>query len=364
MFARACTSLLNLYRIRREPFSLVHFVTARCNARCGHCFIDFSEPSSGHNELTLDEMDLLTRSLGNCLYNVNITGGEPFIREDLFEIIALYARNTPVRSIVITTNGWFVGAIKSFLERYAQLDTPCHVRFSISIDNHEQMHDAHRKLAGSYERALESYRLLNGCSDKRISVDIAVTVMPANMAVVADLFHHLRRAGVKEFSPILLREEGVLKHIPCKKDLLRAYGDLTSLVEANTPPGRDRNIANRMADAVRRAKSRIVQKAICTSCCSPRFFTPCRAGSLFGVIHADGSVSPCELLGPSGILGNLRRCAMDFGQIWKSDTATQARSRIIEKGCSCTFECAWTVNVLSNPAYLPGLAYHTLLELI
>ena len=50
---------------KKEPISIVHFITNRCNARCSFCFIDFDNPDTFKNELSLNEIDNLTKSLGN-----------------------------------------------------------------------------------------------------------------------------------------------------------------------------------------------------------------------------------------------------------------------------------------------------------
>ena len=80
----------NIYVSRNEPISLVHFITNKCNARCSFCFIDFDDPEIFKGELTLDEIDTLTKNLGNSLLNVNLTGGEPFTRKDIAEIAKSY----------------------------------------------------------------------------------------------------------------------------------------------------------------------------------------------------------------------------------------------------------------------------------
>ena len=87
----------NVYFSKNEPVSLVHFVTNRCNARCSFCFIDFDDPKTFEGELSLNEIDLLTKNLGSSLLNVNLTGGEPFARKDLTEIAKLYLKNTTVQ---------------------------------------------------------------------------------------------------------------------------------------------------------------------------------------------------------------------------------------------------------------------------
>ncbi len=62
----------NIYLSRNEPISLVHFITNKCNARCSFCFIDFDDPEIFKGELTLEEIDTLTKNLGNSLLNVNL----------------------------------------------------------------------------------------------------------------------------------------------------------------------------------------------------------------------------------------------------------------------------------------------------
>jgi hypothetical protein len=79
---------------------------------------------------------------------------------------------------------------------------------------------------------------------------------------------------------------------------------------------------------------------------------------------ADGSVAPCELLATRYPLESLRESNMDFSAIWNSAGAEQMRSAIRKSRCHCTFECAWTVNVLARPLFWPRLAVNTLQELL
>ena len=99
---------------KKEPLSIVHFLTNRCNARCSFCFIDFENPEIFKKELSLDEIEKLTKNLGSSILNVNFTGGEPFARKDIQEIAELYIKNTTIQSIYITTNGSLPDRIESF----------------------------------------------------------------------------------------------------------------------------------------------------------------------------------------------------------------------------------------------------------
>lgn len=75
-------------------------VTYRCNARCNMCS-RYKRPSSPDEEISLDTIRKLPP-----MYFTNITGGEPFIRTDLKEIVReLYKKSD---RIVISTNGFLL----------------------------------------------------------------------------------------------------------------------------------------------------------------------------------------------------------------------------------------------------------------
>ena len=125
----------NVYLKKKSPVSLIHFLTNRCNARCSFCFIDFDNPKTFAGELTLDEIDKMTKTLGNTLVNVNFTGGEPFARKDIVDIAKLYIKNTSIRSIYITTNGSLPERIINFAKKINEADPELELCFQISIDH-------------------------------------------------------------------------------------------------------------------------------------------------------------------------------------------------------------------------------------
>ena len=143
---------------KKEPISIVHFITNRCNARCSFCFIDFDNPDTFKNELSLNEIDNLTKSLGNSLLNVNFTGGEPFARKEIQEIAELYIKNTTIQSIYITTNGSLPERIESFAINISKKYPNINLTFQISIDDFPKKHNQVRKIDGLFDSCIESYR--------------------------------------------------------------------------------------------------------------------------------------------------------------------------------------------------------------
>ena len=85
----------------------------------------------------------------------------------------------------------------------------------------------------------------------------------------------------------------------------------------------------------------------------PKFISHCHAGSTFGVINADGKVYPCEILDKP--LGSLRDYDLNFMKLWKDKAAKDTKKWIKDTKCNCTYECAWSFNILGNAKYQKDL---------
>lgn len=121
-------------------------VTYRCNARCTMCN-RYKAPSRPEEELSLDVIKKLPR-----MYFTNITGGEPFIRTDLADIVReLYKKSD---RIVISTNGFFTDRIIALAEEFPQ------VGIRISIEGLQQTNDEIRGLQNGFNRGYETLKKL------------------------------------------------------------------------------------------------------------------------------------------------------------------------------------------------------------
>lgn len=112
-------------------------VTYRCNARCTMCN-RYKAPSRPEEELSLDVIKKLPR-----MYFTNITGGEPFIRTDLADIVReLYKKSD---RIVISTNGFFTDRIIALAEEFPQVG----IRISIEVCSRPTMRSAVSRTAST-----------------------------------------------------------------------------------------------------------------------------------------------------------------------------------------------------------------------
>ena len=153
--------LNNVYFKKAEPVSIVHFLTNRCNARCSFCFIDFDDPNTFKGELTLNEIEKLTKSFGKLLLNVNLTGGEPFARKDIIDIAKLYIQNSSVQSIYVTTNASLPDRIENFAKEITKFKNDIELTFQISIDDFPEKHNKVRKIENLFENCIDTYFRLN-----------------------------------------------------------------------------------------------------------------------------------------------------------------------------------------------------------
>jgi GTP 3',8-cyclase len=89
-------------------------ITDVCNFKCGYCLPNGYQVDKSDNRkfLHLDEIDRLAKALSELGVNkIRLTGGEPTVRKDFFEIIKIIKRNTGIKKTVITTNGYHLDKI-------------------------------------------------------------------------------------------------------------------------------------------------------------------------------------------------------------------------------------------------------------
>ena len=117
---------------------VILFVTSICNARCRTCFYWLSLNRRG--DMSYEELRRLSSTMPQ-FEDLWLSGGEPFLRKDLAEIITLFYNNNRVRGVRIPTNGLpieqTIAAVKAVLERCPNLQ----LEVDVSIDGFDKTHD-------------------------------------------------------------------------------------------------------------------------------------------------------------------------------------------------------------------------------
>ncbi len=148
----------------RKFFKLNYFVTYRCNSRCRICNIWKGCNKTGEKELGIQEIRSLFQSLRGRIFWINLTGGEPFLRDDISEIVTEAIRIVNPLILNIPTNGLLPGKVRDFvdgLKRNGKWTGGTKIIMSVSVDELGEKDDELRGVRGAFEKALETHRILS-----------------------------------------------------------------------------------------------------------------------------------------------------------------------------------------------------------
>src|SRR4051812_32204564 len=84
---------------------LTLFITTTCNMKCKHCFV-IDELNKKTDLLTVEEIRLMARHIP-YMQRVHISGGEPFTRKDLSDVVIAISNEWNAGVVCIPNNGWF-----------------------------------------------------------------------------------------------------------------------------------------------------------------------------------------------------------------------------------------------------------------
>ena len=173
-------------------------LTNRCNLQCKMCSIKHSQED---RELTASEIkQILLQAKDMGVKEAILTGGEPFLKDHIFEI-GLFCKDNDIRSVV-TTNGTRIDTVMA--EKIASCGLS-HIHFS--IDGLKEAHDFFRG-SGNFGKAIDAIIRLNGLKSSGRpgpSLGVACTVMENN---IGDLYNLTRlldglKVDVINFQPFV-----------------------------------------------------------------------------------------------------------------------------------------------------------------
>jgi AdoMet-dependent heme synthase len=157
-------------------------ITWRCNERCVHCYLDHD----GKGEMSTEEIKDILRQLADCgTFFLSISGGEPMMRRDCFEILE-YARALRF-NVKLKTNAVMIGAKEAARIRKMGIE-----QVQISLYSHRpEVHDAITKLPGSLRRTIDGIRHLKANSVKVSITDVLMKYNNRDVKAVRKLAEEL-----------------------------------------------------------------------------------------------------------------------------------------------------------------------------
>lgn len=288
-------------------------VTYRCNARCTMCS-RYKAPSREEEEISIETIKKLPP-----MYFTNITGGEPFIRKDLKEIVReLYKISD---RIVISTNGFFTDRILDLCREFPQIG------IRISIEGLEETNNQIRGLPDGFQRGVTTLRKLREMGMK--DVGFGMTVQDCNAKDLVPLYELSNEIGM-EFATASLHNSFyfVESHniIHDRPMVAQNFEDLINrLLESNEPKKWFRAYFNHGLINYIYGQKRLL---------------PCDMSFDTFFIDPYGDVMPCNGTKEKEVMGNLNEQSWD--ELWNSEKAEEVRKKVR----SCDRQC-WMIGSVS-----------------
>ena len=249
-------------------------VTYRCNARCSMCN-RYKAPSKPDEEISIETIKKLPK-----MYFTNITGGEPFIRTDLKDIVReLYKKSD---RIVISTNGFFTDRIVDLAKEFPQIG------IRISIEGLEDTNNEIRGLENGYQRGYQTLKKLREMGMK--DVGFGMTVQDKNAPDLVPLYNISNEMGMvaKNFENLV-----------------------NELLKSNSPKKWFRAYFNHGLINYIYGQNRLL---------------PCDMSFDTFFIDPYGDVMPCNGTKDKEVMGNLN--TQSWEELWNSPEAEQVRNKV------------------------------------
>lgn len=306
--------------------------------QCEHCF--YWQNLNRSDDLTFDELVALSKSLGR-VENLNLSGGEPFLRREIGAVCREFVQRNGVRQIYIPTNGYFTERTLAGIEEMLSEPDLALVAIELSLDGMAEYHDEFRVSRGSFERAMETYDALAELQsrDARLRIHATSTAHSENIDELRQLTRYLLERCPRMDHHNLDTLRGDSKNpelsVPEMDSYYRLYREVQALWKSRETGRFGAVVEPLMQWTKRESLSKQTQ------------VVPCQAGKLSAVVYSNGDVSVCESHAP---LGNLRE--KTFSKIWHEAETTALRATIRAKQCWCTASIPLWPSIVFQPTSL------------
>ena len=165
-------------------------ITGRCNFRCRHCFMDAPDALLGELS-TAEALDLIDQMADCGVLRVDLTGGEPLVRRDFWQLVdRILAHHMTIGKLY--TNGWLLtSAVLDEFERRGLRPA-----ISISFDG-VGWHDWMRGIPGAEAAALRALKL---CHERGLQTDVEMCIHRGNLSALPATIQALGEIGVEDLS--------------------------------------------------------------------------------------------------------------------------------------------------------------------
>lgn len=259
--------------VTQRPLSVSFEVTHSCTANCWHC--NWGGPIK-ETRLAPDAYGEICRRLDPVVCNVS--GGEPFARGDLVEIVRAIAQPGRLPWMVLVTN-----ASQLTPEKFLELKRAGIHQLSVSIDFPDDRHSAFRRIPGLFDRMAH---VLPECArlgeEEDVTLNCCITAW--NYRALPDIVRLAQRWGVRlnfsAYTPLRMDEpRGLVGRNGSAAELKKVLEEVIALKRAGMPVYTSERVLWRYYTFLTGGR-----------------FPGCKAGVRFLVINPDGRLTPCAMV--------------------------------------------------------------------
>jgi len=182
--------------VKRYPEVVNFAITNTCNCRCKMCNV-WDPDNVEHFRVSAEDIkNIFSSNLFKKVKYVGLTGGEPFIREDIEEIVGAIIEKVPsLRGVSIISNGILTDRIKNIVPRIRAKCREREINFSImlSIDGIGELHDRIRGVDGSYASLTETMHALDKMNEK---YSFCATIVKDNIDHLHEILNFARSRNI------------------------------------------------------------------------------------------------------------------------------------------------------------------------
>ncbi|HEX2192760.1 MAG TPA: radical SAM protein [Acidimicrobiales bacterium] len=319
----------------------------RCNFKCATCNVYERKAK----ELEADEWETVFRSVGRAPVWMTFSGGEPFLRGDLPDIILSATRACRPAIVTIPTNGWFTKRVVAGAEKICKGSPDTQLKINLSIDHNDpHRHDEIRGAQGSWERLMATLAGLRQLQLPNLTVGVHTVVSRENEHDFPGVAAGLATLGADSYIAECAEERVELGTMQSGISPRAArFREAAAAVQAA-----DEEANGGVARMVRALRGEYYDRVARFLGGDATAMPVCHAGFLSAHLAADGEVWSCCVLANS--FGNLRDADFDFRQVWFSDRAYEFRQWMRERRCACPLANAAYTNLMAEPAAMSRVA--------
>ncbi|MFC1813514.1 radical SAM/SPASM domain-containing protein [Thermodesulfobacteriota bacterium] len=334
------------------PINLTYSVTNICQSRCKTCNIwalYTKHPKKREEELTLNEIEKIFRSMGH-VYIFNVSGGEPFLRDDITRIVMLAARHLTPGIIHIPTNAIAVDRVEREIRRILTWlhDNASSVRLTVkpSLDHIGEKHDEIRGVPGNYKKVMALFHRLKALQSDypNLHVELGTIISMWNVNDIEEIAHFVTGLGVDSYRNEIAEQRSEMFNTenaitPTAEQYEKAISCFVQQVRTHM---KNQAFFQRMTNAFRLAYYDLAIRILKEQ----RQIIPCYAGISNAHMNPYGDIWACCTLGYEKPIGNLREYNYDFKALWNSRHSKEIRAYIRKGNCHCPLANQTYSNIL------------------